>query len=92
MYCKITLVWLDTSLSTQIRRHCDVAMNCDGEVMDFDCRVMSFYEKYHVAILLNPNCTLMAYRIVSTIEAPNRGPPHGHNGKYMPMAMTILFI
>ncbi len=44
---------------------------------------MTFYEKHHVAILLNEGCTLVAHRFVSTIGATKRGPHQGHNGKYM---------
>ncbi len=36
----------------QISRHCDVAMNCDGDIIDFDGGAMRFYEKHHVAITL----------------------------------------
>ncbi len=53
--------------------HCDGAMCCDCEVMDFDDEDMSF--------MTGPQHSILKF--MNTVEATNRGPHHGHNGKYM---------
>ncbi len=73
-------------------RYCDVAMNSDGEVMDFDDGPMSFYEKHHVVLTLNQGCTLVTHMFLNTIAATKRGVDQGHNGKYIEVGPCYVLL